>query len=329
MSTAFVTGGSGLIGSALVRRLIADGHEVVALARSLPAERVLTGLGARPVRGELLDEAALAGGMAGCDLVFNVAGVNSMCPTDPAHMLAVNVDGAAAVTRAAAQAGVKRLVHTSSAASIGEAGGVVATEDTPHRGSYLSLYERSKHLSEGAVAAAAAGTGLEVVTVNPSSVQGPGRAGGTGKFLIAYLNGRLRVFVETTLSLVDIQDCVEGHVRAAERGTPGRRYLISGAALPVSEAFAIAGRIAGVHGDPRILPPVAAQVGGAVVEAGAKLLRRKPPVCRAMVRTLLHGHHYDGSRATRELGLTYTPIEETLRRTLEWARAEGLVAAAG
>ena len=323
--SVFLTGGSGLIGGALARRLAERGDEPVALARSDAAERKLAELGARGVRGDVLDEDALAGGMAGCELLYHVAGVNSMCPDDPAALFHVNVRGAEAAVRAAARAGVRRVVLTSSAASLGEPHGSVGREDTRHRGTYLSVYERSKHEGEIAAFAAARRAGIELVSVNPSSVQGPGRASGTGRILIAYLNGRLRAFVDTHISIVDIDDCVDAHLVAAERGQNGERYVISGAAISAREALDIVSDISGVRRDVKILPAPLARAAGAIVEGAFRARGKTPPVCREMVRTLLHGHRYDGSRATRELGLEYTPVADTFRRTIDWAIAEGLV----
>jgi dihydroflavonol-4-reductase len=323
--SVFLTGGSGLIGGALARRLAERGDEPVALARSDAAERKLAELGARVVRGDVLDEDALAGGMAGCELLYHVAGVNSMCPDDPAALFHVNVRGAEAAVRAAARAGVGRVVLTSSAASLGEPHGSVGREDTRHRGTYLSVYERSKHEGEIAAFAAARRAGIELVSVNPSSVQGPGRASGTGRILIAYLNGRLRAFVDTHISIVDIDDCVDAHLLAAERGQNGERYVISGAAISAREALDIVSEISGVRREVKILPAPLARAAGAIVEGAFRARGKTPPVCREMVRTLLHGHRYDGSRATRELGLEYTPVADTFRRTIDWAIAEGLV----
>jgi dihydroflavonol-4-reductase len=327
VSRVFVTGGSGVVGRALVERLVAGGDEVVALARSRPAEETVRGLGAEPARGELFDEDVLAAAMEGCSVIYNVAGINSLCVDDPEPMLRTNIAGPPVVVRAAARAGVARIVHTSSAATIGEASGVIGREDTPHRGWYLSTYERSKTEGEQAVFEAGRQHGVEVVCVNPSSVQGPGRAGGTARFLLAYLDGRLKVFVPTNVSLIDISDCAEGHVLAAERGVAGERYLLNSIALSITEALALAGDVAGVSGKPRMLPRQVATAGAWVVEHGSRLARRKPPVCREMVRTLLHGHIYDGSRAERDLGLRYTDPRETLRKTVDWARAEGLLSA--
>ena len=254
MSRVFVTGGSGVVGRALVGRLIDGGDEVVALARSTESAQPLESLGATVARGELFDEHALGEAMAGCAVVYNVAGVNTLCVEDPGPMMRANVEGPPIVVRAAAHAGVARLVHTSSAATLGEPPGTIGREDSRHRGWYLSTYERSKTEGERAVFEAGRQTGVEVVCVNPSSVQGPGRAGGTARFLLAFLDGRLKVFVPTTVSLVDIADCAEGHVLAAQRGVAGERYLLNGIALPIADALALAGEVAGVDRRPRMLP---------------------------------------------------------------------------
>jgi dihydroflavonol-4-reductase len=322
---AFVTGGSGVIGTALVRRLVARGDEVVALARSDEAAATLRGLGAQPARGDLLDESALVAGMAGCALAFNVAGVNLLCPPDRGPLFAANVEGARLAVRAAARAGVRRLVHTSSAATLGEAPGTVGSETSPHRGWYLSAYEQSKTEGERAALREARDRGVDLVCVNPSSVQGPGRAGGTARILLAVIDGRLRLFIDTRISLVDIDDAIEGHLLAAEHGVRGQRYVLNGFTVTSAQAFDLLERVAGLPGRPRIVPPAAAKAAGALAEGAFRLARRRPPLCREMVRTILHGHAYDGSRAVRELGMTYTAAEETLRRTVAWARETGLL----
>jgi dihydroflavonol-4-reductase len=325
MARVFVTGGTGVIGTALVGRLLERGDEVVGLARSDKAAAALQARGVQVVRGEGYDVDALARGMDGCEYAYNVAGVNTLCVEDPRPMERMNVEGAAAAVRAAARAGIKRLVHTSSAATIGEPPGTVGTEQTVHRGWYLSTYERTKTEGERAALAASREVGQDLVLVNPSSVQGPGRAGGTGRFLLAFLDGRLKVFVPTVVSLVDIDDCVTGHLLARERGVAGDRYLLNGLTLPIERALALAAEVAGVQARPRLIPRRVATVAASLVERGFRLAGRRPPVCREMVRTLLHGHRYDGSRAERELGLRYTEPRETIAKTVNWARTEGLI----
>ncbi|MBP1633092.1 MAG: NAD-dependent epimerase/dehydratase family protein [Acidobacteria bacterium] len=325
MPDAFLTGGTGFVGGALLRRLVAEGRAVRALARTPEGQDLVRSLGAEAVAGDLADGAALRRGMAGCRVAFHAAGVNAMCLPDPAPLYRANVDGAAGVVEAAAAAGVPRVVHTSSAVAVGEAAGLVATEATPHRGSYLSHYERSKHLGEQAVQAAGERTGVEVVCVNPASVQGPGRTGGTARLLIGYLSGRLRWTVDATFSLVFVDDCTRAHLLAERRGVAGERYLVSGATLTVREAVALLARLAGTERRVRFLPAWTATAGAAVAGGAWHLAGRQAPVCREMARVLRHGAAYDGSRATRDLGLEYTPLEEWLRLTVEWYRQQGLV----
>ena len=320
-----ITGGSGFVGRAVLDRLIARGRTVRALTRSDASAATLTSAGADPVRGDLGDPTSLERAMSGCEVVYHVAGLNGFCLPDPGALTVANVEGTRAVVRAAGAAGVRRVVHTSSAATIGEARGTIGGESSPHRGSFLSHYERSKYDAERVAFATAAEVGVELVSVNPSSVQGPGRTRGTAKILIDALNGRLKLIVDSRMSIVDVGDCAEGHLLAEERGAPGERYVLSGVTLTVAEAVALLGRISGRDEHPRRLPaPVAVAMA-----TGAELLgrarRRRPSICREMIRTILHGHAYDGSRATRELGLVYTPLEESLRRTVEWYVAEGLV----
>jgi dihydroflavonol-4-reductase len=321
----FVTGGTGFLGRAIVERLLADGRPVRALARSSEAAAALESLGATPVRGDVLDRASVAAAMRGCEVAYHAAGANAFCLRDASPLFRVNVEGSRNVVGAAAAAGLRRLVYTSSAATIGEERGTLATEESPHRGWFLSAYERSKFEAEREVLAHARSGGLDVVCVNPASVQGPGRTRGTARLLLEYLNGTLKTVVDARLSLVDVADCTEGHVLAETRGRPGDRYILSGATLSVREAVALVAAAAGIDEPVRSLPPSLALAGAAAVEGVARLRRRTPSICREMVRTLLHGHAYDGSRATRELGLVYTPVEETLSRTVRWYSERGLV----
>jgi dihydroflavonol-4-reductase len=320
-----VTGGTGVVGRPLVERLVSDGRDVRALARTQAASEALEALGARPVRGDVLDPASLQAAVRGCGTVFHVAGMNAMCLRDPQPMYRTNVEGSENVVRAAVLEDVDRVVYTSSASAIGEERGTIGSEDSPHRGRYLSHYERSKHQAERRVLALAGDIGVDLVCVNPSSVQGPGRSTGSTRLLVDLVKGRLPFLVETTISLVDIRDCAEGHVLAESRGTALERYLLSGATLTTRQAVELLRRIWGRPKRVWWIPPSAAITGATAVELAGTILRRDVPVCREAVRTLLHGHRYDGSKAERDLGLRYTPLEDTLERTLSWLAERGLV----
>ncbi len=323
--TVFITGATGFVGGAILRRLIEEGRTVRALTRSHEGEAALRAAGAEPVRGDILDPASLEGAMDGCEVVYHVAGANAFCLPDPSVLYRMNVDGTRNLVAAAGAAGVRRVVHTSSAATIGEPHGAVGREDTPHRDEFLSHYERSKWEAEIIGLRTAEEAGVELVCVNPASVQGPGRTRGTAKLLIGYLNGTLKALIDSRMSVVDIADCTEGHLLAERRGVAGERYILSGATLTVREAVDLMGRVAGITRSPRILPPPMAMATARVIGTAFRLRRKRAPLCPEMMRTLLHGHAYDGTRAQRELGLVYTPLEDTLRRTLDWYVAQGLV----
>ncbi|HXW44431.1 MAG TPA: NAD-dependent epimerase/dehydratase family protein [Streptosporangiaceae bacterium] len=318
-----VTGGSGFVGGALVDALVAEGRPVRALARSAAAADAVRGRGAEPVTGDVLDPASLAMAMDGCAVVYHAAGVNTFCLADPAPMERANVDGSANVIAAAADAGVGRVVYTSSAAAIGEVHGTKGSEDSPHRGWFLSEYERTKYLAEVRVLQEAAERGVDVVCVSPSSVQGPGRLHGTARLLLQYLNGDMKFLVNTKMSFLDIADCTAGHLLAEKHGKRGERYILNGATFSTRELIALVSSTTGIERRVRWLPGGAAMAAAVVIEAGARAARRKPPICREMIRTLLNGHTYDGSRAERELGLRYTPVEQTISRTLRWYSENG------
>jgi dihydroflavonol-4-reductase len=322
---SFVTGASGFIGGAIAIRLRERGEDVIGLARSDASAAKVGARGLKVARGDVLDEDSLVAGMAGCEIVYHCAGINSHCPPDPQLLLEVNARSPEIVVRAAARAGVRRVVYTSSAASVGERHGTIGHERSVHRGSYLSVYDRSKHEGEQAAFAAAHRTGVEVVAICPSSVQGPGRASGNGKLIMDYVNGKLPVFVDTYVSVVDIADCTEAHILAAERGRAGARYILNGATITSAEALDLVAEVSGVRHEVRIVPPAVARSAAALLEAAYKVRGRVPSLCRARIRTFLHGHQYDGSLVTRELGLVYTPVEETFRRTIAWAESEGLI----
>lgn len=322
---AFVTGAGGFVGGAVLRHLVRSRRQVRALVRSDGAARSVAEAGATPIRGDLFDMEALLSGMRGCATVFHVAGVNAACPRDPEPMMLANVEGASNVVRTAAAAGVHRVVHTSSAATIGEVRGTVGREDSAHRGSFLSTYERSKFLGERRAFELGRDLGVEVVCVNPSSVQGPGRTAGSARLLLELVNRRRPVVVATWLSVVDVDDCAAGHVLAESRGRPGARYVLSAASLSTDEAVATLVRVCGRPHRVLRVPRFAVSVAGAAAGAIGSLAAYDPPLCRDAVRTLLHGHRYDGSLAEREIGASYRPLEETLRRTLVWYAGHGLV----
>lgn len=320
-----VTGGTGVVGRALLKHLVGEGYAVRALARSGEAREELESLGVNPVPGDLLDAASLGELVDGCTWVFNVAGVNELCVRSPLVMERVNIDGVRNIVRACRQAGVERLVHTSSAVTLGEERGEVGHEGSAHRGWFLSHYERTKYLGERVLFEESAG--LDVVAVNPSSVQGPGRATGTGRIILDVVNGRLRFLVDAMVSIVDIDDCARGHVLAARSGEPGERYVLSGSVISVREAVEIAHSALGTSINPHYLPGPVVRALATAAKPISRLLGQDLPFCSEMIRVMTFGHRYDGSRAAEELGIDYRDISETITRTIDWFGREGLLQA--
>lgn len=313
-----------MLGRALVAHLIAQGWQVRALTRSARSAEALRRAGAEPVTGHLLDGTSLLRAADGCELVFNVAGINAYCEADTRALFEVNVRGALLAFRAAQRAGVRRFVHTSSAVTIGEARGSVGNEASPHRGSFLTEYERSKHEAELALQSEPGD--LERVFVNPSSVQGAGRIEGTGRLFLDIASGRHRLLVPGRLDLVDIEDCAVGHRLAAEHGMPGQRYLLSGATLDMRDLVELLSRLMGRAIRPIWVHPAWLPAIGGLSGAAAAMVGRRPRLCPETVRNLIHGAAYDGSRAERELGLAYRPPESTFRTLIDWYRAQGWLA---
>ncbi|MCZ7532439.1 MAG: SDR family NAD(P)-dependent oxidoreductase [Acidimicrobiia bacterium] len=318
---AFVTGGTGLIGSHLVRSLVAEGWDVVALVRSEEGASMIHAAGALSVVGDVTGSDGLVEAMAGADIVFHVAGINETCPKDTAQMNDVNINGPVRVVEAAAQAGAARMVLTSSVVAIGEESGTVGTETTEHSGKHVSAYARSKYFGEVAARETSKQFGIDLVVVNPASVQGPGRSTGSAEILLRALRSHRPWLVDLTVSILDIADCSRGHILAAEWGVAGERYILSGATLSVRQAVSMVTPMLDRPINPRWIPPAVVRFLGIPLSwlvGGNK-------ICPDLVRTVLHSHRYDNTKSITDLGMTYTPVEESFSRTIDWFRTEGLL----
>lgn len=325
MPDTAITGASGLVGGDLLETLVDRGDSCRAIVRSEESAQRVASLGATPVVADLFDHEAMRDALWGAGVLYHVAGVNDTCARDSSAMDRVNIDGTRSVVQAAAAGGVGRIVYTSSAAAIGENQGIVANEEIVNNGEYLSPYARSKHLAELAAFEEASEVGIDLVAVNPSSVQGPGRSGGSAKILLYVLRSRRPVLTDSYLSIVDIADCTAGHIAAAEEGRAGERYLLSGATPSVRDAVDLAQSIGGATIDPRWVSEGVVRTLGRPASRLVNMVRPDAGLCPALIDTLLHGHRFDGSRAERDLGIVYTPVSDTFARTIDWFRSEALI----
>lgn len=324
MSSVFVTGGTGFIGSALITALLGKGDRVVALVRNEKQAEQMRARGVEPVIGDVLDTPAeLSTGMRECSVVIHAAGFNHWGVRDTEPMMQVNVDGTMNVAQAAQQANVLRFVFISSVVTIGERKGEIGTEETTYRGWPLSAYEESKRMAEEALWSLDPKK-IEVIIVNPSSVQGPGRVAGTGKIMLSVLNG-LQVFVNTGFSICHIGDCVKGIILAAERGVPGERYILTTANVTTEEILAELREITGLPLRPRNVPHWLALAGAWVAQWIAWLLDKDPSMSVEKMHGILHGYRFSAMKSEIGLGMRYTPLRQALLDTVLWYQAQGLI----
>jgi dihydroflavonol-4-reductase len=327
MMRSLVTGGTGFIGSNVVRALLERGNAVRVLARADADRRNLAGLDVEITCGDVRDRASVDRAVSGCDRVFHAAALYSFWAPRPLFE-AINVEGTRNVLAAAARARVETVVHTSSVAALGvPETGAVADEDTRAApADIVGAYKQSKYRAEQ-VAMEAAARGERVVIVNPSFPVGPGdiKPTPTGRVIVDFLTGRMPAYVDTGMNVVDVRDVAAGHVLAAERGRAGERYILGGENVTMRELLE---RLAAVSGRraPRLRIPYAPIFALAGFnEAVCRLTGREPRMTRDTLRMSRHAMFYSPAKAVRELGLPQSPIEAGLSAAVAWFTANGYV----
>lgn len=313
-----VTGGTGFIGSHLVRALAGRGDDLRLLVREGSDAEYLRELEWERASGDVRDRDSVRKAMKGVERVFHVAGSTSMRRRDRDHVFEVNVGGTRNVMEEALRAGVLRAVFTSSSSAVGTAEpGGAADETQPFTAGGLDIaYVNSKHDAE-LVAMRAAAQGLPVVVVNPSFVLGPDdpNPSGTSNALVRrLLLRRIPGYLDGAINIVDVRDVARGHLLADELGQGGERYLLSGRNFTLKRLFADLSRIAGVPA-----PPLRAQ--GQLMLAGVEALERAGihvPTSSDEIRSGMQWWTYRNDKARRELGWKPRPHEETLEDTVRW-----------
>ncbi len=326
MPDALVTGGTGFVGANVVRELLADGTSVRVLARPGGDRRALAGLAVEIAEGDLGDPASLRRAVADVPLVFHVAADYRLWAPDPTALYRTNVDGTRSILQAAVDAGVKRIVYTSTVGALGiPKDGGPGTEDTPvSLADMVGPYKASKFLAEQ-VALEFARAGGPVVIVNPSAPVGAWdvKPTPTGQMIVDFLEGRMFASLDTGLNLIHVRDVARGHLQAAERGRPGERYILGHANLSLVELFGLLAELTGGH-PPRLrIPYAVAWLAAAGMETAARLTRTAPRVPLTAVRMARKRMHFSPAKAVRELGLPQSDVRLALREAADWFQRHG------
>jgi dihydroflavonol-4-reductase len=324
---AFLTGATGFVGSHVARALAENGADLRLLVRTNSNKKNLDDLKADLVTGDLRDPGSLEKGIAGCDVVFHVAADYRLWVRDPDEMFRANVEGTRAILEAARKANIRRVVYTSSVATMGfTSSGKPADESSPvSLANMIGPYKRSKFMAEQ-VAIEAAHAGQDVVIVNPTTPVGERdvRPTPTGRIVIDFLKKKFPAYVDTGLNLVDVRDCAMGHIAALEKGRSGERYILGGENLTLKQILDKLAVITGLP-SPRVrVPYVLALATGVVDELITGRIRGREP--RATIDAVRMGRKKmfaSSAKAERELGWKVMPVDDALRRAVDWFRQNG------
>ena len=325
---ALVTGGTGFVGSHLVRALLERGHGVRCLVRAESRLDNLDGLDVELARGDLRDRASLTKAVAGCGVVYHCAADYRFFLRDSREIYASNVEGTRNILTAAGEVGVERVVYTSSVGAPGlEKDGSPADETVPVTlDDMIGHYKCSKFLAER-VADEFAEKGLPVVIVNPSTPIGEYdiKPTATGQVIVDFLNRKIPAFVDTGLNWVDVRDVAVGHVLAAEKGVVGEKYILGHRDLELRQFLELLSELTGLPA-PKTRLPHWIPIGFAAIDTAlARIFGHSPRVSLESARLAQYKMYFDPGKAVRELGMPQTPVEEPLKRAVEWFRANGYV----
>ena len=324
---SLVTGATGFIGSAVAHALIDAGHEVRVIVRTTSRRENLGDLDVEVCEGDLTDPASLRAALHGCDQLFHVAADYRLWARDPQQIYRSNVDGTINIMDAAHAAGVRKIVYTSSVATLGlTTDGSAANEDTPSSiEQMVGPYKRSKYLAEQEVIRRSRQSGLPVVIVNPSAPVGPRdrKPTPTGRMILDAAAGRMPAYVDTGLNIVHVDDVATGHLLAAERGRLGERYILGESDMHLKEILTLVAEVAGQK-PPRIRLPHAAVMPVAwVSEAIARVTGIEPRVTVDGVRLAKKTMFYSSQKAIDQLGYRPRAARQAVEDAVSFFREHG------
>lgn len=318
----FITGATGFIGTQLVKRLVQTEHKLCCLVRKTSKVSELKKLGVTLVSGDVTDKDSLLQGMKGCDWVANLANVYSYWEPDRRVYKDVNVEGTRKVMECALETGVSKVVHISTAGIYGKPVDSPFTEESPVGPVRFSQYFQTKYEGDLVAWEFYQKKRLPLLMVYPGAVLGPGDPKATGKYIDDLIHRRLpaRVFEDSVLTWVYVKDVAEAIVKALEKeNNLGEKYLVGKYRLSMSEINEMVREISGFSLPRFSLPDFMVTLNAFLLTMVADIIK-KPPLwgmSRDQIRTMKEGFGFDGSKAERELGVTYTPIRQALKEAIE------------
>ncbi|MDK2410624.1 NAD-dependent epimerase/dehydratase family protein [Aphanizomenon sp. PH219] len=323
----FVTGGTGFIGSHVVRSLLQEGYQVTALVRPDSNLSNLQGLAVDIVKGDL-NNPNIWEQMQGCEYLFHVAAHYSLWQKDRDLLYINNVEGTRNILAAAEKAGIERTVYTSSVAAIG-VGKLGQVVDETYQSPVEKLvgdYKKSKFLAEQ-VAISAVNQGQDIVIVNPSSPIGPLdiKPTPTGDIILRFLRREMPAYVDTGLNFIDVRDVAKGHLLALEKGKSGDRYILGHQNLSLKQLLEQLSQITNLPAPQTSIPAWIPLTVAWVEEKILAPLGKTPTVPIDGVRMAQQPMYYDASKAIRELGLPQSPLNVALKDAVDWFVSNGYV----
>ena len=323
---AFVTGASGFVGASVARAALARGFRVKVLMRPTANRANIEGLDVEPVSGDMRDADSMTAALQGARYLFHVAADYRLWARDPGEIERNNLQGVRAVMRGALNAGVERVVYTSSVAALKPGNGEAVDETSRHSPhSVIGAYKRSKLVAEREVERLIAEEGLAAVIVAPSTPIGPRdiKPTPTGRIIVEAATGRMPAFVDTGLNLVHVDDVAEGHFLALEKGRIGENYILGGEDVSLETMLADIARLSNRRAPKVKLPrgPLFPLAWGA--EAVARLTGKEPFLTADALRMSRYRMFFSSAKAKTELGFTARPYTQGLEDALAWFTAQG------
>ncbi len=322
----FVTGATGYVGNNLANRLAGEGHVVHALCRSVNKKSLLNHPNIKIFEGDITDAASVEKAMQGCEQVYHLAAYARVWAKDASVFYKLNVEGTKHVLEAAKSLGIKNIVFTSTGGVLGPSNGRPVKEDDARFGNVFNEYEETKTQAEELCKEYCNKYNMRIVTVNPPRIYGPGiesESNAVTRLVKLYLKGKWKILPgdgKRMGSYVHVDDIVNGHVLAMEKGRSGERYILSGVNASYTEFFAVLTKVSGKKATLYPFPVWLMIIAGYSIMGYSKITGNPPLLTPKWIKKYLYDWSLSCEKAQRELGYTYRSLEEGLQQTVDWIK---------